>query len=122
MREYSLHAIMMLCTACLLIFALSLQNCLLERYFFGFWVLGASEECRREHGSCLVRLETASELKIILTLNLSGRRLYKLEAKISGHAKTRKTEYGDANFAAGVTKKLSQGLREEVGIEIKKAL
>ena len=47
---------------------------------------GASEERRREHGSNLARLETASEIKKLLTLNLSSRRRYKLQAKISGHA------------------------------------
>ena len=36
--------------------------------------------------SKLGRLETASELKKILTLSLSSRRLYKFQAKISGHA------------------------------------
>ena len=45
---------------------------------------GASEERRREYGSNLARLKTASELKKLLTLNLSSRRLYKLQAKICG--------------------------------------
>ena len=45
------------------------------------------EREERGHGSNLARLETASELnKKLLTLNLSSRRLYKLQAKISGHA------------------------------------
>ena len=48
---------------------------------------GASEDRRREHGSKLARIETASELKTkLLTLNLSSSRLYKLQAKFSGNA------------------------------------
>ena len=41
---------------------------------------GAGEKSRRGHGSNLARLETASEFKKLLTLNLSSRRLYKLQA------------------------------------------
>ena len=43
---------------------------------------GASEGRRREHGSNLAILKTASELKKMLTLNLSCRRLCKLRAKL----------------------------------------
>ena len=43
-----------------------------------------SGERRREDGSNLARLETASELK--KTVDLSSRRQYQLKAKISGHA------------------------------------
>ena len=41
-----------------------------------------SKERRREHGSNLVRLKHKKKL---LTLNLSYRRLYKYQAKISEH-------------------------------------
>ena len=43
---------------------------------------GASAERGREHGSNLARLETVSEM----TRNLCSRRLYELQAKMSGHA------------------------------------
>ena len=47
--------------------------------------LGANEERRKEHESKLARLVTASKFKKkkLLTLNLSSRRLYRLQAKIS---------------------------------------
>ena len=47
---------------------------------------GTNEEKRREHGSILARLEKVAELKKLLTLYLFSRRLFKLQAKISGHA------------------------------------
>ena len=75
-----LYWIFIICTACPLIFKLYL--------FFGLLFerdeRETSKERRREHGSNLSRLETASELKKkMLILNLSRRRLYKLQANIS---------------------------------------
>ena len=44
---------------------------------------GAGEKRKNQYSLNLAR---ASELKKSLTLNLSSRRIYKLQAKISGHA------------------------------------
>ena len=62
------------------------------REVFIFWTLvekeargGAVEKRRREHGTNLAILETASELKNLLALNFFSRWLFKHQARISGH-------------------------------------
>ena len=62
------------------------------RKVFIFWTLvereehwGAIDERWREHVLNLATLETASELKKLLTIILSSRRLYKPQAKIICH-------------------------------------
>ena len=53
------------------------------REVFTFWTLVVRENRGRVRRG---ELEIASELKKMLTLNLSSRRLFKLQAKISGHS------------------------------------
>ena len=73
--------------ACQLIFAWILQG----QFARDVFIFGRKrEEWKGEWGEenmaqTIERCETASELKNLLTINLSSRRLYQLQAKIGGH-------------------------------------